>query len=310
MKFINKVLSRIKISSIRLKESNFDLNIGINRKQIILKKIKPNLQEGLEIGPLCNPIVTKNEGNGRVWYVDLVSTEELKDKYRNDPNVFLKNIVNVDFILGKHSLSELLKSNFYDYVIASHVIEHVPDMISWINEIGEVLKDKGIFSLVIPDKRYSFDYLRELSSPGMIIEAFLRHQRQPRSREIFDHLASACVVDVISAWNGTIDKTSLIHYHNLQLAFDKAKDGFITEHYHDVHVNTFTPESFLNLLEIFVKLNLFDFDLVDFYDTIPNTLEFFVCLERIPRNSNRDKHILVQLDCINRARKRLNKQRS
>jgi predicted SAM-dependent methyltransferase len=299
-----KILSKGKFFLNKPVGSDIHSNIGFNRKQLIISKIKPDLQEGLEIGPLCSPIVTKKESNGHVWYVDHVSTEELKVKYQNEPSVSLEKIVDVDFVWGKNSLSELTNGNLYDYVIASHVIEHVPDMLGWLIEISEVLKDNGILSLVIPDKRYSFDYIRELSTPGMLLEAYLRHQRQPGPREIFDFLSSASTVDVASSWNETIDKSSLVHYYDLQYAFDIAKDSFNNGHYQDVHVNTFTPESFLNLLETFVKLNLFDFKVIDFYETLPYTLEFFISLERMPRNSNRKEFMLEQLESITESRKR------
>lgn len=304
-KIIKKILSTVKISNSKLQESNNDSTIRITRKQMITSKIKPGLQEGLEIGPLCNPTMTKTECNGCVWYVDHVSTEELREKYQNDSSVFLENLVHVDFVWGKNSLPELVNNHQYDYVIASHVIEHVPDMIGWINEISEVLKDNGILSLAIPDKRYSFDLLREISTPGMIIEAYLRHKRRPGPSEIFDHVALARTVDVVSAWNGTIDKSNLEQSHNFQIAFDIARDSFTSEHYHDVHVNVFTPESFLNLLEMFIKLDLIDFQVVDFYNTFPYTLEFFIMLERIPRNSDRSEYRLIQLESISRARQRI-----
>jgi SAM-dependent methyltransferase len=298
-----KILSIVKIFRTWVKVSRNKNNIVINRKHMILSNITPDLQDGLEIGPLCSPIVTKSESNGHVWYVDHASAEELKEIYRDVPEVVLDNIVNVDFIWGKRSLSELVNNHLFDYVIASHVIEHIPDMLGWINEIGEVLKDNGILSLVIPDKRYTFDYIREVSTPGMLVEAYLRHQRRPGPREIFDYLASARKIDVISAWNGTIDKLSLLPIHDLKFAFEIAKDSFSSEEYHDAHVNTFTPESFLNLLETFAKINLFNFKVVDFYDTLPNTLEFFISLERMPRNSDRKEYLLVQLESISRARK-------
>jgi SAM-dependent methyltransferase len=302
---IVKIFSTGKTSRNRLIESKDDNNIGIDRKQMILSKIKSGVQEGLEIGPLCTPIVTKSESNGHVWYVDRASTEELKEIYRDVPYVVPENIVNVDFIWGTHSFSELVKGNIFDYAIASHVIEHVPDMLGWIKEIGEVLKDNGILSLVIPDKRYTFDYLRELSTPGMLVEAYLHHQRRPGPREIFDYLASAREIDVVSAWNGTIDKSSLLPLHDPQFAFDIAKESINSDNYHDAHVNTFTPESFLNLLETFAKVNLFDFKVVDFYDTLPNTLEFFISLERMPRNSNRKEYMFKQLESLSKARKQI-----
>ncbi len=47
-----------------------------------------------------------------------------------------------------------------DLLVASHVIEHVPDLITWLREIASVLKPTGQARLAIPDRRYTFDLLR------------------------------------------------------------------------------------------------------------------------------------------------------
>ena len=99
--------------------------------------------------------------------------------------------------------------------------------------------------------------------------------------------------------------SKLIPLHDLQSVFDRAKDSFNSENYYDAHVNTFTPESFLDLLETFAKLNLFDFKVVDFYDTLPYTLEFFISLQRMSRNSDRKEYTIEQLESLSKARKRL-----
>ena len=273
-----------------------------DRRAKLLNQIQPASQEGLEIGPLHRPIVTKVESAGRIWYVDYTSADVLKEKYSNDPNVLVDEIVDIDYQWGKASLSELAKGQRFDYVLASHVIEHVPDMLGWLEEVGNVLKDKGILSLAVPDKRYSFDILRELSTMGMLLEKYLLHNRRPGPREIFDHFSLVSKVEINAAWTGKLDKTELMRYHDLNQAFELAQDSFRTENYHDVHVNTFTPDSFLNLLEIAARLDLFHFIVVDYYDTELNTLEFFVSLSRLPRGGNRQQDLQRQLESLTRAR--------
>ena len=107
----------------------------MERKQKILKHINKNGQ-GLEIVPSCNPIAPKREGY-RVHIVDRLSREQQREKYSSlasqSENAFslsyqLRKIEQVDFIWGGESYCELTgRRKFYDWIIASHLIERAPD---------------------------------------------------------------------------------------------------------------------------------------------------------------------------------------
>ena len=84
---------------------------------------------GVEIGPLANPIVSRDDG--RIIYVDHQNAEGLRQKYANNPDVAVMDIVDVDAIWGSNTLQEAIGPGVaVDYVVASHVVEHVPDLIS------------------------------------------------------------------------------------------------------------------------------------------------------------------------------------
>ena len=96
----------------------------------------------VEIGALCNPVAQKSFG--QVFYVDYADTDFLKERYKDDPNVNVNDIVQVDGVWGSKNLSDCLAGFApVDLVIASHVIEHVPDMITWLQEIESILKPSG-----------------------------------------------------------------------------------------------------------------------------------------------------------------------
>lgn len=274
------------------------------RKQKLLSCISPCTQSGLEIGPLNRPVVTKDESNGMIKYIDHTSTENLRNKYANDRSVDVAEIVSIDYVWGANTLTELVAGNLFDYVIASHVIEHVPDMIGWLKEVADILEDNGILSLAVPDKRYTFDCLRDLTTPGMLIEANLRQYRRPSPQAVFDHVSHFTPVTAEEAWKG-LNTKALQPMHSLIDAYRLAKDCFLNEHYHDVHVNVFTPLSFLNLLEKLSHLGLVDYIVKDFYDTTLNTFEFFVSLERIPRKFVKEEALVLQLVGLEAAKSRL-----
>ena len=273
-----------------------------SRRERLLAQIHPATEDGLEIGPLASPLVTKLESHGRVSYVDYATADQLRDVYRNDPSVKLDEIVETDHIWGDKRLSELVGHACLDYTIASHVIEHVPDMIGWLREIAEVLKDGGLLSLAVPDKRYSFDYFRELSTPGMLIEAYLTHRRRPGIQGIFDYVALTGHVDTAAAWEAGVDKYKFHPSGTLEQAFGLAQGALANDHYHDAHVNVFTPARFLELLDVVARLQLLDFAVVEFTDTTRNTLEFFVSLQRVSRGWDRQKIMAHQLAGLAQAR--------
>src|SRR5258708_4979694 len=152
----------------------------------------------LEIGPLYRPFVLKSEGD--VMYVDHADTETLRKKYADDPLFDVASIVDVDAVWGEQTLSECLGAGRkVDYIIASHVIEHVPDLITWLRELRSVLGEGGQIRLVIPDKRFTFDYTRRLTVFSDVVDAYLRKARRPLTLYIIDHILNVRRVDTVSA---------------------------------------------------------------------------------------------------------------
>lgn len=278
---------------------------GVGRKQKILAFISPNDQEGLEIGPLAFPLVTKAESNGRIYYVDYSTIEFLREKQKNNPNVNIDDIVTPDYIWGRLTLRELVQGRLFDYVIASHVIEHVPNMLGWLREIAEVLKDGGVLSLAIPDKRYTFDIKRPLTSLGDVIESYLLNKRRPGPKDIFDHTSLACKVDMVLAWNNGIDLDNLEHMGDLEKAYRLASKYLSDEDYQDVHVNILTPTRFLDLIENASELGLFDYEVASFHDTYYNSHEFIVLLRRLSRDLSETQKLTRQVSNISSVRKQL-----
>src|SRR5258708_2223917 len=96
---------------------------------------------GVEIGALDKPYVRREDGE--VLYVDYTDRDTLVQKYKDDPHVNVGNIVHVDAIWGHNTLAGAVRDRKVDYVVASHVIEHVPDLITWLSELRSILKETG-----------------------------------------------------------------------------------------------------------------------------------------------------------------------
>jgi SAM-dependent methyltransferase len=252
------------------------------RRERALRDIDISALRGVEVGPLDRPLVSKNEGE--IYYVDYASTAELK-KSLTDPNVKLDRIVDIDFIWKDKPLADLLgRKAPVDYIIASHVVEHVPDLIGWLKEMRDALKDGGALILIVPDKRYTFDFHRRPTAFEEIELAYAERRRRPGLRCIMDHIAGVVKLDAEAIWDGRANTDEAPFHHDPSYLAIIA-ERYAAGHYIDIHCWVFTPWSFLDTLgRIEAKVGL-GFDLKGFATTAASEIEFYVQLRRVAASS-------------------------
>jgi SAM-dependent methyltransferase len=247
------------------------------RRDKILAGLDLGSRDGVEIGALATPLVTKAEGN--IFYVDHAGTKDLRDIYHGHEAVDGDKIVDVDGIWGKNTLQDCIgKNRKADYVVASHVIEHVPDLITWLGEIRSVLRPNGTLRLAIPDRRFTFDYLRVETRIHDVLDAYLRRARTPLPRLILEHHHLTRRVDAKDAWRGTLDGADLERLGTLQNGLALARGALADGAYHDVHCWVFTPASFAGLCVELAANDLLDFACDYYFDTARDESEFFVSM--------------------------------
>lgn len=251
------------------------------RRAFLIETIKFDQLKGLEIGPLNEPLVTNEDlqGQGEIFYLDHLSTDELKEKYSDDPSVDVENIVNVDFVCPDGDLLEAVSGNQFDYVVASHVIEHVPNILKFLQGAQKVLKSGGKLFLIIPDKRFTFDYERRETTFGDVLDSFLSDDTKPSVRAVYDHFAKAVEINAHEAWHGLLDGKQSKKLFSSKVAWDLANDVNRNKTYHDVHLNIFTPQSFFEILERAILHNIVNFEVERFEDTEVGSLEFSTILK-------------------------------
>lgn len=137
---------------------------------------------GLEIGPSLNPVVPKQEGH-RIKILDHADGDTLIRKYPQHglPQEQIDRIEDVDFVWSGEPFPDTVGQERFDFIVASHVIEHTPDVIAFLNECADILAPGGVVCLVVPDKRFCFDRFRPLSSLGQVVDAHV----QPRKEAVF-----------------------------------------------------------------------------------------------------------------------------
>ena len=164
-----------------------------------------------------------------------------------------------------------------DYVVASHVIEHAPDVVGWLAQIREVLAPGGLLGLAIPDRRFTFDLLRPESTLGEMVEAHLTGYVRPSIRQVFDSYERTRPVDIAQAWAEDLTRTLGPIPAKLQSAFALVRD-LQAGRYIDSHCWVFTPASFLAMLEAMQALGWCGYRIEAFHPTDPGDHEFHVRL--------------------------------
>ena len=244
-----------------------------SREEKILAPIDKNLR-GLEIGPSHRPIAPKSKGYD-VKILDHLDTEGLREKYRTH-GVDLSAIEEVDFVWSGEPLSELVGGEKFDWIIASHVIEHTPDLIGFLNECEKILTDTGVLSLAVPDKRFCFDHFREITPISRVMDAHLSKTTVHTAGTAADYFLNVTKKGGLIAWHPAHSGPyEFVHGLPDALAAMKAAEA---GQYIDLHAWCFTPSSFRLLVEDLFALGLTRLREKQFFDS--TTHEFFISLQQ------------------------------
>lgn len=246
----------------------------------LLSLINVATMRGLEIGALNNPVITRDMGP--VDYVDRASTEDLHKWYAADSAVEVSQIVRVDHVWGEQTLFECVGSQRYDYVVASHVIEHVPDLLGWLSEISAVVVEGGVVAFAVPDKRVTFDIIRRTSSEAEMVEACIARFRRPNSRQIFDHFMNHRDLASEPIASGRLSPSEAPSTQEAKSLMAFCKQAQAQGDYIDAHCWVFTPDTFLEALDLASRLQLLPFEIGAFHPTADDSNEFYVSLRRLP----------------------------
>lgn len=242
---------------------------------------------GLEVGPLDAPLTDPQVHDVR--YVDVYDAAGLRAYYADDPNVVLELVPEIDFALIQgettRSLAEATRPGApYDWVVASHVVEHVPDLIGWLRQIAEVTADGGALVLAVPDRRYTFDRLRPPTTTGEALAAYEAGLTRPDVRAVYDFFATAVVADTGALRAGERppgEGSTMYRREDVDAALARVRAG----EYVDCHVWTFTPQAFLSQIRELRGLDLCEWYVEQLVEP-PDDLEFHAVLRRIPRSAS------------------------
>lgn len=197
----------------------------------------------LELGAFGNPVFHRELGDD-VKYLDWFSRQELIEMHKGNVNRDFNRMVDIDFVVKDHHFSPYIKERF-DLISASHVIEHIADLISWLNQLDELLVDGGRICLAVPDKRYTFDYFRPETEATAVVRAYEEKLTMPGKWQVAENIYYHQKVDAIGLWEGKKPNRFTPRF-DLGTAIRMAEER--SRSYTDTHCWVFTPSSLERLI--------------------------------------------------------------
>ena len=233
---------------------------------------------GLEVGPSYSPLLPKSRGYN-VETIDHADAAALREKYSDNAS----QIEEVDYVSDGRSILETIgKEKCYDFIYASHVIEHVTDIVRFIQDCETLLKPDGLLVLAVPDKRFCFDALRPLSTVGQALQAYFEKRKRHSAGVLFDQAFYVCSKAQQTVWiEPTLDDVALM------LTDGGTKDFFDSlqqnADYQDAHGWQFTPTSFRYLIKKLRSLDYIKSGELAFHTNPagqPSLHEFYITLSK------------------------------
>jgi len=184
--------------------------------------------EGIEIGGLHNPL--KVPAGARVRYVDRMSVPDLRAHY---PELAKRDLVHVDIVDDGERLTTVGDAS-QDFVIANHFLEHCEDPLRTLQHHFRVLKEGAVLFLSIPDKRYTFDMLREVTPLEHLERDFREGPAWSRDRHFLE-------------WAERVE-------HLTDPAAIRARADELEQRNHSIHFHVWIMEDMVDLLRHLPRL--------------------------------------------------------
>lgn len=152
---------------------------------------------GLDLGPGHVPFPVPYPGT-RVLLVDrwtpaqnkkLFPEPEMADAVFPEPDVICD--------LAKSSL-DMFATQSMDFVVASHIIEHMPNPLGLLEGIHRVLHEGGLLILLVPDRRRTFDRNRNATPLEHVVADYENHETEVDEEHLVDSIAHLYDVGALS----------------------------------------------------------------------------------------------------------------
>jgi len=200
---------------------------------------------GLELGPGQIQFPTPNADS--VILVDKLPSKEHvelfpelgSDVYIVEPDILL------DF--DADGLKVLEESSF-DFVIASHLLEHLAQPFKMLDEIWRVLKPNGVAVIFLPDRRRTFDRKRICQSFEHFYDEYQNSSYEVNVDDLRDYLLK-------------VENYSLVKLDNDLVKFHLARS---------IHVHAWTDKEFIRIFSQMQRFSKYNFEIIQAVDSSRN----------------------------------------
>jgi len=261
------------------------LTFGLNRDMSLI-----------EMGPAHSPIIPK-KGGWRTTVVDYTNREGLLEHFKTDygykDEAGLARVEDVDVIWNSGNLSDAFPEKnlgSYDACISSHNIEHLPDFISFFVSMSKLLSKDGVIHMAIPDKRYTFDWFRPVSTTGQVLQAYNEKRTKHQFSSLFDiHMYHTDTPDPGGFGQRPLENIRLSIRDPMATILSNVQNA-ASKDYYDTHGWVFTPASFALIIYELWVLEIIDFDVTRISPAAG--IEFIVHLARKSRAGLSNEEVL------------------
>jgi SAM-dependent methyltransferase len=195
------------------------------------------LGSGVELGPGHQPFPLAFPG-AEVAYVDRWEPDEnrgLFPELGSDASFPKPDYVcNIDTDRLK-----VLADASQDFVIASHILEHVADPIGLIDEINRVLRPGGVALILLPDRRRTFDRHRVPTSLEHLVAEYERGVTEVDDAHVLEFLEKTSAPDEFRAI--------------VEGPEDERRAGLDLHRQRSIHVHCWADDEFLPVLTFSIR---------------------------------------------------------
>ncbi len=118
-----------------------------------------------------------------------------------------------------------IKDNSYDFMLSSHVIEHIANPIKAIEEWKRVIKENGHLFIIVPFRDKTYDRKRPLTTIEHLIEDYINQTEESDTTHIEEviHLHDLTVDSTVNSYEEHVErtlnniKTRIVHHHTFDM---------------------------------------------------------------------------------------------
>ena len=234
---------------------------------------------GLEIAPYYDPFLVKSINND-VSYTDYISTEEIRAKANLNPGGKDADICAIDFVWvpGENLKNCAPNDAKFDYAVASHVMEHVPNPVGWLNEILSVVVTGGRLAIFLPIRETNFDMFRELTTFAELVDLWILQPAGPTARQVLEFMSEAVDQSKLANLGPEFSRSAAVRPYTDDQAIDSAVHIAQTKCYLDVHATVWNPIQFVEVFSRIVDCGLMN---VVISEVVHDELEFALVFTKV-----------------------------